>query len=300
MRRLWIGFFGVLLAACSNAPQPSEVGAQALRPAGSPDVAIFVVSGRCGVGTCSAPEQNWDYLGPQGTGQAVAQAFQALGYSTRVYSYSAHLRSHYSSISRKTEPGFLELEAQFKAVVQNWVNGFSNPTRIVLVGHSHGTNWTHNLTRIYGAVRFAYVIDLDGICYLWEDDNAPYFRDYYAQNGNPWGVDISDSCDAIPVKRWYGTSYYNAKDVAFANTTYNLEVQSKRVFLRREGQQGGDVEPQGETNFAYDYTANRRTNGSTTGIYTYVSSSEGHNQVDEPGSQALAWVKGQIQRLGLP
>lgn len=83
------------------------------------------------------------------------------------------------------------------------------------------------------------------------------------------------------------------KNVTYPNLRHNLEAQSKRVFsgLRLQGEV---VPPQGERNFAYDYTNNKRLEGSSTGINSFVSRSERHGQVDEVGSSALTWVKGRI------
>ncbi|MBB6097434.1 hypothetical protein HNR42_000851 [Deinobacterium chartae] len=304
-RLLSLGLLGALfLAACASspvaAPEAGKLEGLALtpRPLGSPDVVVLAVSGRCGVPCSEAPEANENYLEPRGTVAALADTYRAMGLNVQTYAYSAHLTTHYSSKSGRTEQGFLQMEARLKQVVADWVTGRSNPARIVLLGHSHGTNWTHNLVRAHPAVRFDTVIDLDGICYLWEDDNSSYFARYYAQIGyNPWPTDLARSCDVETI----AGDRYSAKDVAYPNVRINLEVQSKRIFSWMSRQniapRGEVLVPQGDSNFAYDYTDNLRLDGSRTGIYTFVSRSESHSRVSEPDSAALNWVRERVRAL---
>ena len=284
---------GLLLAACSNPPArpsirpnpPKLLGDVA--PAGAPDVVVFAVSGRCGVPCDSAPDGNYDYLGPRGTTLEVARAFADLGYQVAYANYSAHLLNHTSPISNKEEYGFLQLEADVSWVRQNWPGA-----RLVLLGHSHGTNWTHNLLRAHPDWNFAYLIDLDGICALWEDDNAPYFDWYYQHYGNPWPTDLAKACDVEKIKvHWWGSSSYSAKDVAYDNAAINLEVQSDRLLA-------SEVAPEGNTSFVFDYTDNKRLDGSERGIYTHVAD-ENHSGITYPGSEALTWVINRIHALGL-
>ncbi len=283
----------VWLAACSQAPAPSyRPEARVQQEMGLvqsvPDVVLFAVSGRCGVPCDGAPDDNYDYLTDRGTTAAVAQAFQNLGQSVLVVAYSSHLFNHTSSISGEYEYGFLQLEADFDWVRRNWPN-----TRRVLLGHSHGTNWTHNLLRAHPDWTVDYLIDLDGICALWEDDNASDFDYFYSTYGNPWPVDLSQSCDVEPIEKyWWWTSYYNAKDVAYWGATYNLEVQSARLLA-------SDVGAAGDTSLVFDYTDNVRLDNSTGGIRTFVAD-EDHNGITYPGSSALDWITSQIAALGLP
>ncbi|MBB6097601.1 hypothetical protein HNR42_001018 [Deinobacterium chartae] len=286
---------GFLLVACSSAPLPRAPGIAASplealnpRPEGAPDVVILAVSGRCGVPCVGAPEPNHSYLERRGTLEAVAGAYRALGLKVRTYGYSAHLTAHYSRRSRRMEQGFLQMEARLHQVVADWVQGRSNPTRLVLLGHSHGTNWTHNLVRAYPEISFDTVIDLDGICYLWEDDNAGYFARYYAeQGGNPWRTDLARSCDVESV----GRERYHVKDIAYPNVRTNLEVQSRRVI---PGLGGEDVQAE---NVVFDRTYNVRLDGSRTGIFTFVSTLEGHNWLTLPGSIGMNWLTDRIQTL---
>ncbi len=286
----------ILFAGCSGpaelkpayAPEPS-VAQQVGLTQSVPDVVIFAVSGRCGVPCDGAPDDNYEYLSGRGTTKAVARAFSKLGYSVRVLTYSSHLYNHKSSLSGKWERGFLQLEADF-----NWVRRHWPKARRVLLGHSHGTNWTHNLLRAHPRWTVDYLIDLDGICTLWEKDNKDDFTDFYRRYGNPWPVDISKSCDVERIKkhRWW-TSKYSAKDVAYAGAVYNLEVQSARLLA-------SEVGAEGNTSLVFDYTDNLRLDASRKNIWTFVSKKEDHSGVTEPDSKALEWVSARIAKLGLP
>lgn len=286
------------LSACGTTGTPSAaspaLAAQAAltpRPAGSPDVAIFVVSGRCGAQCDDAPNDNWNYLEPQGTVAAFGRMFGGLGKSVRTYAYSAHLRTHHSGLSGKQEAGFLDMEAQLRYALANWVRGRKNPTRLVLVGHSHGTNWTHNLARVYPDVTFDYLIDLDGICLAWEDDHRPFIQAYYAERGgNPWPEDISRSCGQVSAG---GLTKYDYKDVALRNVRHNLEIQSQRAVDQ-------PTSLDGSANLLFDTVDNVRPDGSRAGVHTFLSYDEGHNEVQLPGSEAMTWLGGKVQELGLP
>lgn len=261
------------------------------RPPGSPDVAIFVVSGRCGAQCADAPNDNWNYLEPQGTVAAIGRMFGALGKSVATYAYSAHLRPHFSNVSGKPELGFLDMERQLQFALNHWVQGRRNPTRLVLVGHSHGTNWTHNLARVYPNVTFDYLIDLDGICLAWEDDHRPFIQAYYAERGgNPWRDDISKACGQVSAG---GLTKYDYKDVALRNVRFNLEVQSQRLVDQ-------PTSFDGSTNLLFDTVNNVRPDGSRGGVRTFLSYDEGHNEIQLPGSEAMAWLGGTILELGLP
>lgn len=285
----------VALSACSRpaanrppyAPEP-RVAQQSGLTLSVPDVVLFAVSGRCGVPCDGAPDDNYDYLTARGTAQAVAQAFRNLGKSVLVVPYSSHLYNHTSRIGGAYEYGFLQLEADFDWVRRNWPG-----SRRVLLGHSHGTNWTHNLLRAHPDWTVDYLIDLDGICALCEGDNQPYFDDFYARYGNPWPVDLAKSCDVEPIEKyWWWTSHYSAKDVAYPGATYNLEVQSARLLA-------AEVQPEGNTSLVFDYTDNIRLDAGYANIWTYVAS-EDHSGITYPGSSALGWITSKIAALGLP
>ncbi|GEM89862.1 lysophospholipase [Oceanithermus desulfurans] len=238
-----------------------------------PAVVIFAVSGRCGI-HCNAPDDNHEYLTGAGTVEALANAFRRHRFSVYTLAYRAHLKTAPArGPGGKPQYGFLQLEADFDLVQRNWPH-----TRRVLVGHSHGVNWTHNLLRLHPEWTVDYLIDLDGVCDRWEEDNAAYFAAYErAARKKRWQADPARSCrvEAVPVAG--GKRLFDVKDVAYPGAAYNLEVRTRTPSL-------------------HDAVPNRRPDGSTLGIETFVTG-ENHSAILVPGSQALAWVEQTLARI---
>lgn len=289
------------LTAC--APVQQSRAAQAVlgsdltpRPEGSPDVLLLAVSGRCPPG-CQAPTDNIDYLTPRGTVQAVASVFEARGLSVQVYAAASHLGLHTpTTISQTqagagntvaaTQQGFVQLEDRLTQAEQNWVRGRSNPTRIVLLAHSHGVVWSHVLARAHPEVQIAAMIDLDGVCDFWETDHRQDIRTYIRTLGrNPWSFDLADSCGSVRV----GHIRYDVKDVVFPNVVSDLEVQSARLLGRPDGSF--------MANFPFDSLQNVRLDGSREGVQTFRSESDTHSAVSYPRSRAMAWVLSRLTEL---
>ena len=288
----------ILLAGCAPSLQTNVVqapfsGELTPRPAGSPDVLILAMSGRC---PClSGPTNNVDYLTPRGTLRAVAAAFETLGLSVQTAGASAHLTSHLPTtaiqsqlgkgvLTAPTQDGFLQLEDRLRAAYTDWVYGRSNPTRIVLLAHSHGVVWTHALARAHPEIPISVMIDLDGICDLWELDNRLLIQAYVRSLGhNPWPFDLSNSCGAVRV----GHVRYDLKDVVYPNVALDLEVQSQRLVSVAGGF---------KANFPFDALANVRSDGSHVGIETFRSG-DTHSNVSVPGSEALIWVEARLSRI---
>ena len=271
------------------------------RPVDSPDVVLFSFSGRCSA-PCNAPQDNWNYLAaPAVAGQpywgTVAQiqaAFQGLGKTVQSYGYSSHLSTHTSValenyLRPSSEEGFLQLEVKLKQVYTDWIRGRSNPTQLVLVGHSHGVNWTHQLARAYPNISFAYLVDFDGISSSWEADHKPFIESYYAQQGaNPWPIALEKAARVIPVQG--SNDLFDSKDVVPNNVKYNLELRSW-------------TNPASCGFFSFvlsDTITNRRLDNTQTGIHRLDSSSECHSQIAFGTGQGVAWVKTKIAELRLP
>lgn len=274
-------------AAVLGAPEAPYTGTLTPRPPGTPDVVIFAVSGRCRFPCLEAPNGNWDYLGPRGAVNEVAEAFRDLGFRVETHAYSAHLlATHRSPISGKDEAGFVQLDEDFRRVRDELVAGRTNPTRIVLLAHSHGTNWTHQLARLHPSTPIDLMIDLDGICALWESDNRRTFRRFYEERGgSPWPLDVSRACDVT----FIGRRAYRPKDLVYPNVRYDLEVQSRRV--------GGATVDSPGPNLLFDSTVNIRPDGTRDGIETLVARVEDHGEITYAGSEALRWVASRIRAL---
>ena len=288
----------VAQSALPPVPSSAPLGAELTpRPWDAPDVLLLAVSGRCPV-RCQAPGDNIDYLTPRGTVQAVAGALEAQGLSVVSYAVSGSLGQHTPrTISQAqvgagktvaaSQDGFLQLEARLNTAYADWIQGRSNPTRVVLLAHSHGVVWTHALARAHPEVPIATMIDLDGVCDVWESDNRRQVQVYVSQLGrNPWGFDLADSCGSVRV----GNVRYDLKDVVYPNVALNLEVQSQRLV----GREGGSV----IANFPFDGLGNVRPDGSRSGLLTFRSPGETHSAVSGPGSRAFAWIRAQLGSLG--
>ncbi|HZJ09072.1 MAG TPA: hypothetical protein VFD39_05210, partial [Trueperaceae bacterium] len=116
------------------------------RPEDSPDMVIIAFSGHCGL-VCHT-RNTWSYLdtasdetGGVAVLAGIAGAYENLGLEVETFSVSSFVTAHYSLISEELEPGYLQAQAYLDAVKRDWISGYADPTRVVLVGHSHGTVW---------------------------------------------------------------------------------------------------------------------------------------------------------------
>ncbi|AWN21868.1 hypothetical protein DKM44_00310 [Deinococcus irradiatisoli] len=300
MNRLRVAALGLMtaLSACAplpsldpvefQAPLPSSLSRFPLRPAGSPDVLIFGISGRCGP-PCQAPDDNWDYLSERGTLQAVAEVFTHRGLKVQVEGYAERITTDFTSRrSKLPQRGILDLLSDYQRLTSWWVLGRRNPAQVVLVGHSHGAVWAHYLTTLFGQVPVAALIDLDANCAAWNVDHS---AETVAATSALWKGDPQRSpllaCSSAVVEG----QTVRLKDLVWPNVALNLEVQSKRWPGRSAESPGWYI------NYLFDLTPNQRPDGSTAGIQTFVSAGEDHSAVSYPRSQALNWVWEQLQVL---
>lgn len=285
MRGVVIGLVALgLLAACAprqqvpaaSAPPAASSAALTERSVGSPDVLIFAVSGRCPSLCTDAPAANWDYLSRRGTVEAVAAAFRAKGLSVETHTYSDHLlRRHMSRYSDQPQAGFVQLQDDFERLTRELVTGRRNPSRVVLLAHSHGVNWTHQLARLEPQVPVDLAIDLDGICLLFESDHRASFAQLRAEEpGRTWPFDLARGCDLIGI----GRRHYRSKDLTWPNIQLNLEVHSQ------------------VPNFLFELTPNVRPDGSRGGIETRTFDDD-HGRTSYPDSAAVRWVLARIGEL---
>ena len=283
----WIPFLLLTLVACGSGGG-GDIGAdpgaseQSLRPADSPDVVVFSVSGHApGLSaiTCTSAD-NRPYLGDADGGRApIEQAFLDLGYTVESIDFSDRLVAQDTNGSGALDDGdylgFDQLLVAMQFVHTNYMDGFDNPTRIVLVGHSHGATWMHLATAAVPHIPVDHLISLDAICFLWPCEHAAEVLDWLQSAGLDPLIDLSDPCDSVAVE---GTSaLQNVKDVAFDHVRYNLEIQSSDFLTS-------------------DCCSNHRVDGTTTGIATWQAP-ESHGTVDGANSDAIAWVVDQIRQI---
>lgn len=279
-----------LLVSCAPVftntfPASPFQGVLAPRPVGSPDVLIISFSGRC---PCfDVPNDNVDYLTSRGTTREVASVFEARGMKVLIVGSSGHLTQHLPLAVHgeqlgagvtvaPPQVGFLQMEARLVAAYQAWIYGRSNPTLIVLVGHSHGVVWTHALSRVHPEIPISVMIDLDGVCDLWEFDHRSIIGAYVRMLGrNPWPFDLANPCNSVQV----GHIRYDLKDIVYPNVLLNLEVQTQPLALLADGSR--------QINFPFDQLANIRPDGSRNGIKTLRFGGETHTSITLPHRPAL-------------
>jgi hypothetical protein len=257
------------------------------RPAEAPDVVIIGFAGRCNVlKACFPPADNRAYLSEApipNTLQAMARTFEQLGHSTLAFSFRSHLLD-----SPTLGPGYLSADALLEFVRDEWIRDFKDPTRVVLVAHSHGNQFMSLLAWDHPEVEFAYGIYLDAVCTAWDADHihSGMFRDAYgSQQSFPRPLNLlGGACDTMFVP---GVGYQDISDVAPWNIRWALEVRSAGVAW---------------TGLVADDDPNHRPDGTSgisagmAGIYT----DEGHNDVHRDGGAALQWVLDTLAHNGLP
>jgi hypothetical protein len=252
------------------------------RPETAPDFVLLTVSGHVGVISainCTS-EDNRSYLDDPGeAAEALRDFFTANGFELYEQHY-ADLLDHddVNGDGVADDPdrlGFLDLLAELDWIYLNWIADYDDPTKIVLVAHSHGTNWAHIAASIRPEIPIAYLVTLDGICFYWDCEHGDAMDDWMAASGETFPYDLSAPCDALGIPGQ--PDPLSAKDVAFGSVAVNLEVRSDDLLLS-------------------DCCRNYRPNGSRAGIFTY-DSDESHSAVTLADSDSLAWVIERIREL---
>jgi hypothetical protein len=223
------------------------------------------------------------YLGdPGAAAEAVLTDLTNRGLSVDHTAYIAALLSFDDDLDGQDDRfGFLDLVEDLQWIQDNWIADFDNPTRIVILAHSHGCVWAHIATSVLPDVHVEVLVSLDGVCFFWEADNGLSIDDYVATNGNPWSWDISMPCAAWDVP---GIGVLDTNDVAFSNVRYNIEVLSD-----------------GSTPFAADEQENYRPDGTRLDIESFHATQNSHTEVDTPGTQSMLFVLDRLAlTLGLP
>jgi pimeloyl-ACP methyl ester carboxylesterase len=245
------------------------------RPAGTPDVVVFAFSGRCAF-PCH-PNDNRDGWG-QAHRDALTLALAAEGADLRVEfrTYRAHVHDR-TGYGR----GFLSALDDLDGVQASLMNGFANPTRLVVMGHSHGTQFAHLLAYERPDVGFAASVLLDSVCQQWDVDHAAAFVvALRSPRGAPGaGEPYSVGCKVKPVS---GRGYLDVGDAVPVTIERSLEVHS------------GGTEVLGEVGLVRDATLNSRGDGTRRGIELLSVPWEGHARVAEASSYAfltaMAWL----------
>lgn len=224
------------------------------------------------------PECNEPYLGgPGDAAEAIAVAFENADNSVERLDYIAALYNYDDDTDGQDDRfGLLQLVTDLEWVFNNWIDGVNDPTRIVIVAHSHGCVWAHIACSVVPHVPIDYLISLDGNCLDWGASYGQEVADYLATNGNPFPWDISNPCDVWVI---FGVmDPADTEDVAFDNVAVNLEVRSADFLIS-------------------DFQVNHRLDGSFDGIFTYDAVIDDHSGVHDPLGESMAWV---LDQLALP
>lgn len=266
-----------LSCTLDEGPDLSPASAPKLRPPGSPDVLLVTVSGHC---TDCASEYNGEYLRSWGTPQNLQRALENEGYSVDTWTYVDELYSWVRG-DEVLAYGFLALVSDLDWVERTWIADFDNPTRVVLIGHSHGVVWAHSAAMAADHVPIDVLVDLDGVCLNWEDDDwalglgdewDEVIDEHERRNGYVTWFDLSNPCDSWDL----GTgAAMNIDDVVPWNVRTNLEVRSSDWLL-------------------YDSQDNLRYDGSSDTL-SYTSDLS-HMKILEPASPPMAWVRHHLVR----
>ncbi|HJN75337.1 MAG TPA: hypothetical protein QGF58_15520 [Myxococcota bacterium] len=270
----------LLFALLSCERQLAPVADSDLRPEGSPDVLVISVSGHCT--SCVGWSYNDEYMLDRGTPGAIATALREQGHHAEIWDYADALYTWESSRSGEVLVwGFLDLVAHLEWVEENWIAEYDNPTRVVVVAHSHGVVWAHSALLAAEGVPVEVLVDLDGVCLSWEsdestvgigDDWTSVIDSHVAEYGDPWWFDLADACDSWAIPGLQNPA--DIEDVVPDNVILNLEVGSSDWLL-------------------YDAQHNRRLDGTQTGIHGFTSA-ENHAGLLRPTSDAMEWVVARV------
>jgi hypothetical protein len=254
------------------------------RPNDAPDVVIMGFAGRCGSNdaffSCDAPRVNRAYLDTQpqpGTLQALQSNLEQQGYSVTIRSFVGRLSADEPSITVPAPDGYLEAEAYVQEVYDNWIRNQTDPTRLIVVGHSHGAVWMNLLLLNHPDIPFDYAISLDGVCSFWWADHEDAINAHYGSSRRPLE---GDPCNSFVLPNI--GSVRDLDDVIPDNVRINLEVQSS------------------PTSLPFDDQNNFRLDGGQQDIYRFIASQThtGINGVHQANRDAMNWVNRQITSLG--
>ena len=264
------------------------------RPENAPDWVVIAVSGHCIPPGCELPGSNHEYLEKQGTAGRFADTLTAWGNEVALWSYSDEFYNRDLQLSKLVPGqgaahyyGFLELVGDLEFIRDNWIADYDNPTRILVVAHSHGAVWAHTALHVVDDAPIDVLVTIDGKSLGWESDDALLgFGDdwaaeisaYSQANAVSWPFDITN-----PEGGWNvpGVGTSDVEDVVPDSVDYNIELQA--IFALDLPIADGDD--------------NYRTDGSEQGIHRFHSQSENHSEIAKPNSQGVNWALAKFGEL---
>ena len=213
-----------------------------------PQVALLVSNGHSPL----APDYMGVTLAPQLTNTLIGA-----GYTVETTTFTDDATSYAAFV------------AKLSAIRDTWINGVKDPTRVVIVGHSHGVVRSHAAIRAVQDCPVELLVDLDGSSIGWS------VLTHGAENtqigGAPEGaynLGVQILCPAHPTITSAGGNH-DLEDVVFPNVVKGYEVRSGELIL----------DPANLPQLVpYDERWNARTDGTTTDL-TCVYSGLGHSEV---------------------
>jgi hypothetical protein len=232
------------------------------------------------------------YLVEQGTAGRLYDLLSADGSQVFVWDHADEFFSHDAQgnvltpwdNAEFTSFGFLHLVEDLRWIDENWIQDRETPTRLIVLGHSHGVVWAHIALHLYPDIPVDVLIDLDGDCTAWGSDAVPglpsdgwdqIVQQWTAVNQVEWSFEIWNACDSWSVQGL--DEAFDIEDVVPASAVINLEVRSDGLIL-------------------FDADPNVRLDGSLDGIVA-LETAEGHEEVAGRWSQSMNWVVEQLQAI---
>ena len=253
----WIGFVVLVVASAlsgcggGGAVPPNPGGGPAEPP--NPDLAVLFVSGH------TFPfddDPSLSYL-DESFGPWIVSDLEDAGYTVA----EAYFVDHPTATDAG---GYVDLVATLEAIRDEWVTGRPNPTRVIVIAHSHGGTWATAAIREVADVPIRMQVALDHSSYGW--GTVGHDTHDGVMGGDPRDAYIINTSVSCPsdLGTWSDTTnVYDLEDVVFPNVQEAFEIQSGEpvVFL----------EP-------YDEKWNARIDGTLTGLSCYWSGTD-HNEV---------------------
>lgn len=276
----------VLLTGCPllfpNAyptPEPGPEGLGTDRP-------HAIVIGVSGHPLSVSSNPNTEYLLNRGTLGAMVEVLSE-GNTRLVYAWD-HADAFYSMDSQGNfltpfdsadfvSFGFLHLLSDLQFIRDEWVDGVEQPTRVIVIGHSHGVVWAHIAAMLVPDLPIELMIDIDGTVESWDgfgptglsvDGFDQVIVDYSNAVNAGWPFEVWLARDAWEIPGQ--TELADIEDVVPANVATNLEIRTDGLLL-------------------YDADPNVRIDGTIEGIEVFLSH-EGHDESANPSSDAMTWV----------
>ena len=243
VRVLGCSFILALVAACgggggSDKPTTANPG---------PQLALLVSNGHSPL----APNYLSGVFGPQ-----LESALGDAGYSVQTTYYTDDPSGYQAFLDR------------LRAIRDDWIVDRDDPTRVVVVGHSHGGVRAHAAMRAVPDCPIRLLVDLDSSSFGWD---LVHNDDIGGGPAGAYDLGVSITCPEHPGVASASTPY-DLEDVVFDQVVEALDVRS------------------GDPAIEYDRHWNARTDGGTDGLWCHFAGTQ-HNEVVNPLGNTFAFVR---------